>query len=152
VCEDRLAGVDRRFAHPARGFEPHSRYQEGAVTTGYAASRVALSGRIGWSTADARPNVLVVRHPERPKPNQQNPLHRHRPRSRAIHSGAVLHTFVMKIDEHLNIVADIAERLDNPEGSFVYVARYDAQGRRFQDAMRLDMADRGYHVPQHLRS
>ena len=81
------------------------------------------------------PNVIVVAVQN--GPNNLDPRVGTDAVSQNIHQ--VLFNGVMKIDEHLQVVPDLAERLDNPEPT-VYVATL-RKGVRFHDGRELTSAD-----------
>jgi len=81
------------------------------------------------------PNVLVVA--VQSGPNSLDPRVGTDSVSQNIHQ--VLFNGVMKVDEHLNVVPDLAERLDNPEPT-VYVATL-RKGVRFHDGHELTSKD-----------
>src|SRR5438552_6116499 len=81
------------------------------------------------------PNVLIVA--VQSGPNNLDPRVGTDSVSQNIHQ--VIFNGVMKIDEHLKVVPDLAERLDNPEPT-VYVATL-RRGVRFHDGHELTSAD-----------
>ena len=81
------------------------------------------------------PNVIVVA--VQSGPNNLDPRVGTDSVSQNIHQ--VLFNGIMKIDEHLQVVPDLAERLDNPEPT-VYVATL-RKGVRFHDGHELTSAD-----------
>ena len=81
------------------------------------------------------PNVIIVA--VQSAPNNLDPRVGTDAVSQNIHQ--VLFNGVMKIDEHLNVVPDLAERLENPEPT-VYIATL-RKGVRFHDGHELTSAD-----------
>ena len=104
----------------------------GAVAV-FIAAAAALSA--GCRQAPRDPNVLIVA--VQSGPNNLDPRVGTDSVSQNIHQ--VIFNGVMKIDDHLKVVPDLAERLDNPEPT-VYVATL-RKGVRFHDGHELTSAD-----------
>jgi peptide/nickel transport system substrate-binding protein len=98
-----------------------------------AAAALVLASACGGQPRD--PGVIVVA--VQSAPNNLDPRVGTDAVSQNIHQ--LLFNGVMKIDEHLKIVPDLAERLDNPEPT-VYVATL-RKGVRFHDGRELTSAD-----------
>ncbi|HUK33377.1 MAG TPA: ABC transporter substrate-binding protein, partial [Vicinamibacterales bacterium] len=94
---------------------------------------LALASACGRQPRD--PNVIVVA--VQSAPNNLDPRVGTDAVSQNIHQ--LLFNGLMKIDEHLAVVPDLAERLDNPEPT-VYVARL-RKGVPFHDGHELTAAD-----------
>ncbi len=94
---------------------------------------VAFTLGCGGQTHD--PNVIVVA--VQSAPNSLDPRVGTDAVSQNIHQ--VLFNGLMKIDEHLHVVPDLAERLDNPDPT-MYVATL-RKGVRFHDGHELTSAD-----------
>lgn len=98
-----------------------------------AAFALMVAAACGGQSRD--PNIIIVA--VQSAPNNLDPRVGTDAVSQNIHQ--VLFNGVMKIDEHLNVVPDLAERLDNPEPT-VYVATL-RKGIRFHDGHELTSAD-----------
>ena len=90
---------------------------------------------VACQQAPRDPNILIVA--VQSAPNNLDPRVGTDSVSQNIHQ--VIFNGVMKIDEHLKVVPDLAERLDNPEPT-VYVATL-RKGVRFHDGHELTSAD-----------
>ena len=96
---------------------------------------VAAGLAAGCQRTPRDPNILIVA--VQSGPNSLDPRVGTDSVSQNIHQ--VLFNGVMKIDDHLQVVPDLAERLDNPEPT-VYVATL-RKGVRFHDGHELTSAD-----------
>src|SRR5258706_8065286 len=130
----------RRSAHAARRTQPAGRLEEAVMSSSRARSvSCLLLSLLAWSgclRSPARdPGVVVVGVVSRP--NNLDPSIGKDYVSQ--YAQQLIFSALMRVDEHLKVVPDAAERLDNPEPT-VYVATL-RKGVRFHDGHELTAAD-----------